>query len=120
MDGVSLAKLLNEQQLPGLRFVPCRQTPSSSVLANKECKGVQIFIDDWKVFEPMRTGMAVAWALHKLHPKDWKTDRYNTLLLNKATLDAVNEGKHYLEIEKMWRADLAAYEQRRSKALLYP
>ena len=120
MDGVSLAKLLNEQQLPGLRFVPCRQTPSSSVLANKECKGVQIFIDDWKVFEPMRTGMAVAWALHKLHPKDWKTDRYNTLLLNKATLDAVNAGKHYLEIEKMWRADLAAYEQRRSKALLYP
>lgn len=119
MDGVALAALLNEQHLPGLRFVPCKQTPASSVFASKLCNGVQIYIDDWKVFEPMRTGMAVAWALRKLHPNDWKVERYNTLLLNKATLDAVTAGKHYLEIEKMWRADLAGYEQRRAKALLY-
>jgi len=40
--------------------------------------------------------------------------------LNKATLDAVTSGSHYSEIEKLWRKDLAAYELRRKKVLLYP
>lgn len=85
------------------------------MFANKSCNGLQIFIDDWKTFEPMKTGIAVAWALRKIHPTDWKTEKYNTLLLNKATLDAVTSGSHYSEIEKLWRRDLAAYELRRKK-----
>lgn len=120
LNSVQLALLLNQQNLPGVRFVPVKQTPTSSVFANKSCNGLQIFIDDWSTFEPMKTGIAVAWALRKTHPTDWKTDKYNTLLLNKATLDAVTSGSHYLEIEKLWRKDLAAYDLRRKKVLLYP
>ena len=120
LNSVQLALLLNQQNLPGVRFVAVKQTPTSSVFANKSCNGLQIFIDDWKTFEPMKTGIAVAWALRKIHPTDWKTEKYNTLLLNKATLDAVTSGSHYSEIEKLWRRDLAAYELRRKKVLLYP
>lgn len=120
MNGVALAQLLNSENLPGLRFVPFSQTPVSSVLAGKKCNGVQIFVDDWKLFEPLRAGMAVAWALRKLHPNDWKMDRYNTLLANQATFDAIKEGKHYLQIESSWRRDLADYAKRRAGVLLYP
>ncbi len=120
LNSGQLALLLNQQNLPGVRFVAVKQTPTSSVFANKSCNGLQIFIDDWKTFEPMKTGIAVAWALRKMHPTDWKTEKYNTLLLNKATLDAVTSGSHYSEIEKLWRRDLAAYELRRKKVLLYP
>jgi hypothetical protein len=68
----------------------------------------------------MKTGIAIAWALRKIHPDDWKIEKYNTLLLNKATLAALTAGKHYAEIEKLWRADLAAFETRRKSVLLYP
>ncbi len=120
INHIPLALLLNEQNLPGVRFVPCKQTPSSSVFSGKLCNGIQIFIDDWNSFEPLKTGMAVAWALRKLHPVDWKMEKYNTLLLSKATLEAIESGKHYSEVEKLWRADLSAYALRRNKVLLYP
>ena len=120
MNNLQLALLLNQQNLPGVRFVPVKQTPVSNLYANKSCNGLQIFIDDWSTFEPMKTGIAIAWALRKIHPDDWKIEKYNTLLLNKATLDALTTGKHYAEIEKLWRADLAAFETRRKNVLLYP
>ena len=120
MNNLQLALLLNQQNLPGVRFVPVKQTPVSNLYANKSCNGLQILIDDWSTFEPMKTGIAIAWALRKIHPDDWKIEKYNTLLLNKATLDALTAGKHYAEIEKLWRADLAAFETRRKSVLLYP
>jgi uncharacterized protein YbbC (DUF1343 family)/CubicO group peptidase (beta-lactamase class C family) len=120
MNNLQLALLLNQQNLPGVRFVPVKQTPVSNLYANKSCNGLQILIDDWSTFEPMKTGIAIAWALRKIHPDDWKIEKYNTLLLNKATLAALTAGKHYAEIEKLWRADLAAFETRRKSVLLYP
>jgi len=120
MNNLQLALLLNQQNLPGVRFVPVKQTPVSNLYANKSCNGLQILIDDWSTFEPMKTGIAIAWALRKIHPDDWKIEKYNTLLLNKATLDALTAGKHYAEIEKLWRADLAAFETLRKSVLLYP
>ena len=120
MNNLQLALLLNQQNLPGVRFVPVKQTPVSNLYANKSCNGLQILIDDWSTFEPMKTGIAIAWALRKIHSDDWKIEKYNTLLLNKATLDALTAGRHYAEIEKLWRADLSAFETRRRSVLLYP
>ena len=120
MNNLQLALLLNQQNLPGVRFVPVKQTPVSNLYANKSCNGLQILIDDWSTFEPMKTGIAIAWALRKIHSDNWKIEKYNTLLLNKATLDALTAGKHYAEIEKLWRADLSAFETRRKSVLLYP
>ena len=120
MNNLQFALLLNQQNLPGVRFLPVKQTPVSNLYANKSCNGLQILIDDWSTFEPMKTGIAIAWALRKIHSDNWKIEKYNTLLLNKATLDALTAGKHYAEIEKLWRADLAAFETRRKSVLLYP
>ena len=120
MNNLQFALLLNQQNLPGVRFLPVKQTPVSNLYANKSCNGLQILIDDWSTFEPMKTGIAIAWALRKIHSDNWKIEKYNTLLLNKATLDALTAGKHYAEIEKLWRADLSAFETRRKSVLLYP
>ena len=120
MNNLQLALLLNQQNLPGIRFVPFKQTPISNLHANKSCNGLQLFIDDWKTFEPVKTGIAIAWALRKIHPDDWQIEKLDSLLLNKATMEGLIKGRHYSEIEKLWRADLAAYELRRKKILLYP
>ena len=83
IDGPKLAAALTKEDLPGVRFVPCRQTPTSSTFKGKECDGVQILVDDWSRFRPVRTGMALACALRKLYPDDWKVDGYDRLLVQR-------------------------------------
>src|SRR5436305_10358538 len=58
LDGRRLAAALRQLDLPGVRFVPLRLTPTASVHQGKECGGVQIIVDDWARFQSVRTGLA--------------------------------------------------------------
>jgi uncharacterized protein YbbC (DUF1343 family)/CubicO group peptidase (beta-lactamase class C family) len=120
IDGRKLAAALTKEELPGVRFVPCRQTPASSTYKDKPCDGVQILIDDWSRFQPVRTGVAIACALRRLYPDDWQAERYNTLLGNDAAFEALKAGKSWREIEKGWQAELVRFRERRRPHLLYP
>src|SRR5262249_19547880 len=68
LDGRRVAVALAEEGLAGVRFVPHTLTPTGSVHKGKECGGVQVFVDDWAAFRPVRTGLAVACVLRRLHP----------------------------------------------------
>ena len=119
LDSPKLAAALNRQGLPGVRFVPTSLTPKSSVHQNQLCFGVQIIIDDWQRFQPLRTGLTIAVELRKLHPLDWNVKNYNRLLIHNATFEAVVEAKSVLEIEKTWQPALREFVERRKKVLLY-
>jgi uncharacterized protein YbbC (DUF1343 family) len=119
LDGRKLAAALAERKLAGVRFVPASRTPKSSVHAGKECGGVQIIVDDWAQFEPVRTGLTVAVELRRLYPNDWAVDRYNRLLLHAATWEGVKAGKPVEELERGWQKDLDEFKLRRQKYLLY-
>lgn len=120
LDGVRLATALNAQRLPGLRFVPMKQTPVSSVHKGKECGGINIIIDDWSKVEPLFAGMTIATELRRLHPKDWQTERYNTLLGHTTTFEGVKEGLSPRVLEAAWQSDLDEFKQTRLRYLLYP
>jgi uncharacterized protein YbbC (DUF1343 family) len=119
LDGVRLAALLREQGLEGVRFVPLRLTPSASTHQGKACDGVNVIVDDWKTFRPVRTGLALAWAIRTLHPQEWQIDRYDRLLGHAATLEGLKAGKGWRELEAAWQDDLKAWRERRAKVLLY-
>ncbi|MBO0700283.1 MAG: DUF1343 domain-containing protein [Zavarzinella sp.] len=119
LDGPKLAAHLNSAGLAGVRFVPVNLTPSSSVYAKQPCGGVQIIVDDWNKFNPLRTGLTVAIALRDLFPDRWETKNYDRLLVNKATYDAFRDGKSVSELEKLWRGDLKKFRERRKGCLLY-
>ncbi len=119
IDGPKLAATLMKEDLPGVRFVPCRQTPTSSTYKDKECDGVQILVDDWPRFRPVRTGMATACALRKLYPDDWKVDGYDRLLCNAATLEALKRGATWQQLEKGWQTELIHFRERRRAYLSY-
>jgi uncharacterized protein YbbC (DUF1343 family) len=120
LDGRRLAGLLREQGLPGVRFVPVRLTPAASVHKGQECGGVQLVVDDWASFRPVRTGLAVAWALHHLYPEDWQVERFDALLGHKATWEGLKQGLPWQELERTWQADLDHFRARRRPYLLYP
>ncbi|HJZ90112.1 MAG TPA: exo-beta-N-acetylmuramidase NamZ domain-containing protein [Gemmataceae bacterium] len=120
LDGPKLAGALNAAGLSGVRFVSVNLTPASSVHAKKPCGGVQIIVDDWNRFNPLRTGLTVAATLRDLFPDHWEMKNYDRLLVHKASYDAFKAGKPVAEIEKAWAGDLKAFRARRSPHLLYP
>jgi uncharacterized protein YbbC (DUF1343 family)/CubicO group peptidase (beta-lactamase class C family) len=119
LDGAKLAAHLNSAGLAGVRFVPVTITPVSSVHAKKECGGVNIIVDDWSRFNPLRTGFTVAAALRDLFPEGWDPARYDRLLVHKATYDAFKSGKSVSELERAWASDLKKFRDRRKAFLLY-
>jgi uncharacterized protein YbbC (DUF1343 family)/CubicO group peptidase (beta-lactamase class C family) len=119
IDGPRLAAALADRRLAGVRFVPVSRTPVSSTHAKKDCGGVQVIVDDWDTFEPVRTGITIAVELHRLYPNEWMIDRYNRLLGHAATFEGIKAGKSADELEHGWQADLDAFKARRRKYLLY-
>ncbi len=120
MDGRKVAAALANEGLPGVRFVPAKVTPSGSVHKGKECGGVQVLVDDWETFRPLRTGLTMALVLRKLYPDDWQVQRYDVLLLHKETFEAVKRGAAWAEIETAWQPELERFKERRRAYLLYP
>jgi len=118
MDGAKLASHLNARNLPGVRFVPVRFTPSSSVFKNEACGGVNIFVTDRSRFRSVLTGIEIAVALRTLFP-DWKVDSYARLLVNADSLERLKRGESAEDITRSWTASLTNFRRSRAKFLLY-
>jgi uncharacterized protein YbbC (DUF1343 family)/CubicO group peptidase (beta-lactamase class C family) len=119
LDGGKLASHLNTRNIPGVRFVPVRFTPSSSVFKNEACGGVNIVITDRSRFRPVLTGTEIAVALHRLFPAEWKIESYLRLLANSDTLERIKRGNSAAEITQSWSSTLNDFRKRRAKFLLY-
>ena len=118
-DGTRLAGRLNSQDLPGIAFVPARFRPTSSKHKDTDCFGVQVLVTDWRTFQPVRTGIHIAVALHELFPDAWDTKRLDWLLKHKPTFEAILKGTPADEIIATWRRPLDLFRLRRRPFLLY-
>jgi uncharacterized protein YbbC (DUF1343 family)/CubicO group peptidase (beta-lactamase class C family) len=119
LDGQKLASALNARNLAGVRFVPVRFTPASSVFKNEECGGVNIVITDRSRFRPVSTGIEIAVALHRLFPAEWKIDGYSHLLVSSDAMERLKRGDSAEEIVRSWTTSLENFRRARMTALLY-
>jgi uncharacterized protein YbbC (DUF1343 family) len=119
LDGQRLASHLNARRIPGVRFVPVRFTPRSSVFRNEECGGINLLITNRAQFQSVLTGIEIAVALHSLFPADWKIDSYSRLLVNAETLERLRRGDSSAEIMRSWASKLDTFRAARMKYLLY-
>lgn len=119
LDGQKLATYLNARNIAGVRFVPVRFTPGSSVFKNEECGGVNVVITDRSRFRSVPTGIEVAVALHRLFPAVWKIDGYSHLLVNSESLERLKRGDTAAEIMRSWATALENFRRARTQALLY-
>jgi uncharacterized protein YbbC (DUF1343 family) len=114
-----LATALNARNIPGVRFIPVRFTPRTSVHEGKECGGVNIIITDRTRFEPVTAGMEIAVQLRTLFPKDFAVDRFIRLLVNQQIFDAFKGGSEARALRQIWEDDLTQFRQIRAKYLIY-
>jgi uncharacterized protein YbbC (DUF1343 family)/CubicO group peptidase (beta-lactamase class C family) len=119
LDGQRLASYLNNRKIAGVRFVPVRFTPKSSVFKDEECGGVNIVVIDRTRFHPVQAGLEIAVALRKLYPSEWKVDAYARLLVNAEAFEAVKRADAPEEISRLWSTELAEFRRARARALLY-
>lgn len=120
MDDRQLVAELNRAGLLGVRCVPVRFTPTASVFANQECRGVQFLITDREAFRPADLGVALATTLHRLYGEQVKLDKMSRLLGDAATLKAIQAGAPLADIQARWRDGLAKFTERCRPHWLYP
>ena len=120
IDDVKLAAELNRAGLRGVRFVPVRFTPTASVFKGEACGGVNVVLLDRARCEVVDIGVTIAGILHRMHPQEFNLDKFNNLLQDRATVEAIRAGQPVAEIRQRWGADLAKFKARREKFLLYP
>jgi uncharacterized protein YbbC (DUF1343 family) len=117
--GDKLAEYLNQRALPGVRFVPLRFTPKSSVFKDVECEGINIIVTERDRFRPISTGVEIAVALRMLYPNEWKIDSYLRLLVNASALERLKRGDSARDIVNSWNAQLEEFRKARAEFLLY-
>ncbi|MBM3198023.1 MAG: DUF1343 domain-containing protein [Chlamydiae bacterium] len=67
--GNTLAKALEEQNLPGVRFFSMRFTPQYGLYKEELCEGVLVVIVEPESYLPMRTQFYILGMLKSLYPK---------------------------------------------------
>jgi uncharacterized protein YbbC (DUF1343 family) len=120
VDGAALAKDLDAAGLAGVTFQSTTFTPSVNPYRNAVCHGVRLHVTDRASFRPVRTGIAMAMALRRLHPGAWNGARLRGMLGDPAAAAAVLDRRPLAGIEARWQPDLAAFRAKREKYLLYP
>ncbi|HEU4794300.1 MAG TPA: exo-beta-N-acetylmuramidase NamZ domain-containing protein, partial [Pyrinomonadaceae bacterium] len=119
IQGDKLAHYLNQRGIPGVRFVPVRFTPKSSVFKDEECGGVNIIITDRVAFRPLLTGIEMALALRSMYANDWQIDKYLRLLVNADTLERIKRNESARDIVTSWNTSLQEFRRARAEILLY-
>jgi uncharacterized protein YbbC (DUF1343 family)/CubicO group peptidase (beta-lactamase class C family) len=114
-----LAAYLNARNIPGVRFVPTRFTPTSGPYARRDCYGVNIIVTNREELDAPELGIELAAALHKLYPLGYDLTKMNQLLVNKAIFAAIQAGEDPNRIAADWRAQLDQFMDLRVKYLLY-
>jgi uncharacterized protein YbbC (DUF1343 family) len=131
IDSSRLAAALNEEDLPGVEFVPTSFTPrsipgraSAPRFRDREVSGVGIRVTDYAELLPVETGVAVVRALYHALPEEEQKkffhggidDLAGSVVLRRA----IENGVTTAEITALWRDEVAQFMKKRSRYLLYP
>ncbi|MBI4508698.1 MAG: DUF1343 domain-containing protein [Deltaproteobacteria bacterium] len=126
----ALAEMLHGEDLPGVRFRPAVFTPTFHKFAHKRCGGVQLHVQDRRVFRPYRTGVAVIRAFRQMWPKQfhWRKREYEFVKVKPAidlltggpeVREGIDAGNSLDAIASTWRAAETDLARQRTRWLLY-
>jgi uncharacterized protein YbbC (DUF1343 family) len=116
---VELATYLNAREIGGVRFTPIEFTPENSEYARQRCGGVRMVATDRNEIDAPELGIEVAAALHSLYPTNFQLSGIDKLMVNKASLNAISEGRDPRYVAEQWIDALQQFQQLRAKYLMY-
>jgi uncharacterized protein YbbC (DUF1343 family) len=120
IDEKALLKALVRADLPGVTFEAIDFTPDAAPHKGKLCHGIAATVTDYRAFRPVRTGLTLARALWRQHPKEWQSQKLIRLVGNRSVLAGLFGNVSMAELERAWQPDLDAFRERRARFLRYP
>lgn len=128
IDNIAVVEVLNTLKLLGVHFESIQFTPKKMAfhsrdpyLTNEVCNGIYVTITDRNRFDSYRVGIAMLWAIHKIHPEQmiWDDKTMNRLVASTQLKKMIYEGANPSEIFASWEKDLQEFNKIRTKYLLY-
>jgi uncharacterized protein YbbC (DUF1343 family) len=120
IDGPALAAELAKAGLVGVSFAPAAFTPTANRYSGKPCHGVRLHVENRALFEPVRTGIAMAIALRKLYGQEWDASHLRGMVGDPGVAQAILDGRRLADVEALYRDGLETFRAKRMKYLLYP
>jgi uncharacterized protein YbbC (DUF1343 family) len=130
LDARALAARLNGESIPGAAFRATVFNPTFQKHAGKNCGGVQLHVTNRRAFQPVRTGLAMLEAIRFLSGERfvWRSGTYefvsdpiafDLLIGSSRERLALEAGTPWREIVERWKAEEAAFAERRAPHLIY-
>jgi uncharacterized protein YbbC (DUF1343 family) len=130
LDPWQLARDLEAERLPGVRFRPCFFTPTFQKHAERPCGGVQVHVSDRRRFPAFLTYLLLITHARRQDPARfaWRDPPYEYEYV-KRPIDilcgtdrvrrAIEAGLSPRSFLREWKQDAAVFRRRRAKYLLY-
>jgi uncharacterized protein YbbC (DUF1343 family) len=119
LDARKLATFLNDRGIPGVRAYPTRLHPTYSHFKDQDINGVRFILTDRNVFNSVRLGLEIIYALQKLYPGKIDIDINHRLIGSASTVAALKDGDDPETIESHYAGALKQFLATRQKYLLY-
>jgi uncharacterized protein YbbC (DUF1343 family) len=115
MNGEAITRAVADEALPGVTVHPVQFTPRAGPHRRLACTGVRLTVTDPDAFEPVRTGLALARALIRVHPREWDTSRLARMIGRQDLVDALEGGATLDDVEALYGPELEAFVARRAR-----
>lgn len=128
LDNQRAVELLKGVGLRGVRFEAVNFTPVQKPyhgrppeLAGEALKGIRMHVTDRNAFETYKTGIAMLWAVNKLHPDKlvWNDAVLDRLVATPRLKNMLLAGMTPAEIAASWGAELKMFQTRSKPYLMY-
>ncbi|RSN21698.1 DUF1343 domain-containing protein [Amycolatopsis sp. WAC 04169] len=113
---------LGELRLPGVKFREAYFVPTFGKFVNEPCGGVQVTITDPRAFDAIRTAVTMFVTAKQVHPDKfkWRPDNFLDKLSGSDRLRTmIDKGAGVDEIVGSWQAELAEFDRKRRRHLIY-
>ncbi len=129
LDNVRAATMLNELGLAGVTFDTITFVPEKKPfhgrppeMTGEQVRGIYLNVTDRNAFEPYKAGVALLWAIHKLHADQlvWNDAVLERLTATRRLKDMIQAGRTPAEIFAAWEPEVADFRARSAKYRIYP
>jgi uncharacterized protein YbbC (DUF1343 family) len=125
LDGELLAKNLEEQGLPGIRFISTKETPYYGLFAQRAINGIELVITRPELVDPFQCSYAILKTLYRLYPEhiplanNALTSSINLLVGNEAMCEGILQDMPLANLQKLAKESQLNFLQKREEFLIY-
>ncbi|MDK8182426.1 DUF1343 domain-containing protein [Paenibacillus sp. UMB4589-SE434] len=121
MDGYSLARILNERQMPGVIARPVSFVPNYQKYNGERCEGVQLHVTDRKVLRAFSVGLQLLETIAAMYPESFQykeAEHFDQLAGDRKLKKHIQQGTAVAYADR-YESDLYRFSKESNSYLLY-